>query len=164
MACDILRLKNYLLCIWNSNLTEHLVVLFAKSDNLSQGNIFQLNTGPGLVISWEVLALSAPSFWGSLFITLLSVPILPPGSLPCLEWGCVDHLARGLRDTDSPAAELGTTGRRQAGNHSGQNSLLTKGTRFRVTQTSVFIHALPLTRWSWMGHLPFRASVSFFVR
>ena len=47
----------------------------------------------------------------------------------------MDHLARGLWDTDSPTAELGTTGRRQGGNHSGLNSLLTKGTRFRVTQT-----------------------------
>ena len=159
MACDILRLKNYLLCIWNSNLTEHRVVLFAKSDNLSQGNIFQLNTGPGLVISWEVLAPSAPSFLGSLFITLLSVPILPPGSLPCLKWGCVDHLARRLWDTDSPTAKLGTTGRRQAGNHSGQNSLLTKGTRFRVTQTSVFIHALPLTRW--FGWVTFLSELQF---
>lgn len=61
----------YSLFTWNSNLTEHLVVLFAKSDNLNQRNILQLSVGPGLAEPWGPQALN--SFPGSLFITLLSI-------------------------------------------------------------------------------------------
>lgn len=38
IACNILTLKNYLLFIWNSNLTGHAIFLFTKSGNPKYSN------------------------------------------------------------------------------------------------------------------------------